>query len=316
MESVLKKDNILGQYKILKFIKRSGMGDVYIAENIQTMKKYALKVLSPEFVSNDFFVSKFKVEARVMSDLIHDNIVRVRFLEQTNEQLYLVMDYIDGPDGPPKTLKDLLAEKKCINEDVILEYLFQMCEALDYTFDHKNKGLIHKDLKPVNILIDFCGELKITDFGLFETLDNRNSKLINSVKNKNLSSLLDNVKTAENTLIINYIAPEVIEYKNYSRQSDIFSLGTILYELLTNELPKGNWKLPSEYGRNKKWDKIVVKCLATTPEERYDDALSVYKSFVNAEHSNSFIGSIVYILIIIICLLIFAVWGIINILGK
>ncbi len=308
-EQLFKCNDILGKYEILKFIKKSPMGEVYIAKTSKNNKKYALKILSPELLNNKSFISKFKIDARVMADLVHENIVRVNHLEQDDKYLYVAMDFIDNA----QTLKEYIRTNEEKSEEKILNLLYQISSALDYAYYHKNKELLHKDLIPSNILIDSDGCIKITDFGLSETISEQNKDLIKSVRHRNLHTSQNSFTEISNMSNFNYIAPEILDGESFKRQSDIYALGVILYELLTKKCPTGDWKLPSEYGRTKDWDSIILKCLAKNPEERYEDASSIYHSFFHKEKKKVFLGSFFYILVVSIFLFIFGTWAIVNI---
>ena len=189
--------DVISDYKVIKQLGSGGMGQVYLVENIQMHKLYALKVLPPYLSENEMFVDRFRVEARVMADLKHPNIVGVHTLGHDEKQnlYYLVMEYISsensekriensvgcGSKCPPLSsvtseddnssdLEGLLKDKKKLSEDNVLKIARQLCSALDYAHNFRGKGIIHRDLKPSNILLDFNKDVHIADFGLARVL--------------------------------------------------------------------------------------------------------------------------------------------------
>jgi serine/threonine protein kinase len=324
----------VGDYKIISLLGTGGMGQVYLAENIQMRKLYALKVLPPHLSDDSLFIDRFRVEARVMADLKHDNIIGVHTIgEDKNKGLYfLVMDYI-GSDNSEKRkdnseklsviskdseqqitdhgsritdsgspdLEDLLKEKKQFDENEVLKITKQLCSALDYAHNFRGKGIIHRDLKPSNILLDADGNAHIADFGLakvvgqdyLKSMIDRSMRLTMSGGGVNtdnrLSPTTDHGSRASGTgttgsLIgtYEYMAPEQQECGEATVQSDIYSLGLIIYRMLTGRKAKGRFKLPSERGCSAKWDNIIVKCLEEDPEDRFK-SVSEIMVFLNGE---------------------------------
>ena len=159
----------LGDYKIIEEIGAGGMGKVFLAENIHHRKRYALKILPQELSKEPNFRKRFFDEARVMSELDHPNIVRVHHIGEHEGTYYLVMDYIEGPQGGSRSLRDELKENPQgrIEPKKAYRWIVQVAEGLAYA--HK-KGVIHRDIKPGNILIASDGSVKITDFGLAKAI--------------------------------------------------------------------------------------------------------------------------------------------------
>ena len=283
--SFLKIGNEIAGYKILKRLGAGGMGQVYLVENIQMHKRYALKVLYPNLYQNDILINRFRVEARVMADLKHPNIVPVHNVgfDEKLKLYYLVMEYIGNADGSNNaiiTLEDLMRSKSKLEEEQILNITDQLCSALNYAHCFNGDGIIHRDLKPANILIDSNGKVHITDFGLAKVIDSDYLKSIihhsatsvmssNASKNEFSLGNMETVNIREPIIgTYEYMSPEQQEGKEITVKSDIYSLGLIIYRMLTGKKLKGKWELPSEYGCSKYWDKIINKCIENKAEER------------------------------------------------
>ena len=304
----------IGGYKVIKQLGAGGMGQVYLVENLQMHKQYALKVLPPHLSQNQNFIDRFRVEARVMADLKNNNIVGVMNIghEEKSNLYYLVMEYIESGEDKPSDLEVLLKEQKKLPEDEVLKITKQLCSALEYAHNFRGKGIVHRDLKPSNILLDADGNAHIADFGLakvvgqdyLKSMIDRSMRLTmggatTSVKNANMSlgdmntmagndpsSTLkpSNVQhsTAAGTgsagsLIgtYEYMAPEQQEGQEATVQSDIYSLGLIIYRMLTGLKAKGRFKLPSQLGYSESWDKIIDKSLEIHPEDRFGSVAEI-----------------------------------------
>ena len=162
----------LGDYRILESIGGGGMGWVYRAEHRLLRMTYALKVLSPELYEREGFVERFRDEALVMAQLRHPNIVEVHNMSRQEGRYFLVMDYVAGPEGKPTNLKDVLlgaakAGRRRIRPARVRKWAVQIAEALAYAH---GRGVIHRDVKPANVLLDAAGNVRLADFGLAKLL--------------------------------------------------------------------------------------------------------------------------------------------------
>jgi len=292
----------LGDYRVLEEIGAGGMGRVFLAENIHHKKTYALKILPGKLAKDANFRKRFFHEARVMSELEHPNIVRVHHVGEDQGVYYLVMDYIVSPDGRPRSLHEELAQspKHRIASSKAHRWILQVTKGLAYAH---SRGVIHRDIKPANILIDSDGSVKITDFGLVKVIG---KEFILSQKHETggysgsqepqatvtvvdggsqgISTPLDVSHTITGTRhasessmpygTYDYMPPEVLEGKDATTQSDIYSLGVTIYRTLTGRRPVGMAKPPSKRvpGLPKYWDRITRRCLADATEERYETA--------------------------------------------
>ena len=204
---------VLDNYRILQNIGRGGMGFVFKALNIKLNKIVAIKMIAPALAMNDSFMSRFEAEAKTLAKLENRNIVRIHDLRVESDYSYIVMEYVEGV-----TLGRLIKEKGPIPWRQALKLFNQMLHAIDHA--HK-EGIIHRDIKPNNVLINRQGVVKITDFGL--------------AKNQAEFGLTQSVTTG-GTLF--YMSPEQVKGLVYTdERSDIYALGFTLYEMLTGSTP-------------------------------------------------------------------------------
>ncbi len=203
---------ILGsRYEIIEMIDSGGMAYVYKAMCKKTKKIVAVKVLKEKFTNSAEYVKRFKKEAEAVFSLEHINIVRVTDVGYDEGVYYMVMEYIEG-----KSLKALIKEKSIIEEKQAIEYAIKICSALASA--HQN-GIIHRDIKPQNILIDKNGEVKVTDFGIAKSVSSKEE-----TEDKVMGSVY-------------YISPEQAKGEKIDVRTDIYSLGILLYEMNTGVLP-------------------------------------------------------------------------------
>ena len=292
----------LGDYRILEEIGAGGMGRVFLAENIHHKKTYALKILPGKLGKDKNFRERFFDEARVMSELEHPNIVRVHHMGEDQGIYYLVMDYITSLTGRPRSIHEELAQspKHRISPYKAYHWILQVTQGLAYAHD---QGVIHRDIKPANILIHSDGSVKITDFGLVKVVGREfllsqihdttqrpgpqklqaTAVLVDS-DYQGVSTPLDVSHTVTDTKrssgssepcgTYDYMSPELLEGKEATKRSDIYSLGVTIYRMLTGRRPVGMPKPPSKLvsGLAKRWDVITKRCLADAVEERYQSA--------------------------------------------
>jgi len=285
----------LGEYLILEEIGRGGMGMVYLAEHIRLKEKYALKIL-PEAVCDDpDFVERFFIEARVMARLDHPHIVRVFNMCKEEGVYFLVMDYISGPEDRSYNLHDLLtARGGKLPPDELKEITLQICQALRYAHDFQDEevkdGVIHRDLKPFNILIQGGSgiKIKVSDFGLARIVGDEyvSSRIGESISlslsgqrafSEDYTPTLKKYKHTSADSILgtyDYMSPEIRARLQVDKRTDIYSLGVMIYYLLTGRKPAGFPKPPSTLvpGLSSSWDRIVSCCLQENPDERYQSA--------------------------------------------
>ncbi len=300
----------IGGCRVIKLLGHGGMGQVYLVENIQMHKKYALKVLPHDLTSDPTFVDRFRIEARVMADLNHPNIVRVHHIGEEHGRYYILMDYVENQNGESETLEDRLKRDGKFSETDTVELMRQLCDALDYAHNFRDGGIVHRDLKPSNILIDRDGRPVVADFGLAKVAGTEYLKSMiehsmrltmagglrysPNVSIGDMKTMADGESSTRNTgtagaLIgtYEYMSPEQQDGQEATVRSDIYSLGMILYYCLTGVKPRGRWRLPSRFGLSAMWDQILEKAMDPFPEDRYDSAGVLCNDCLNINHEAS-----------------------------
>ena len=266
-----KKRLISNRYKITKKIASGGMADIFLGKDLKLGRKVAIKILSANYASDRNFVARFKSEAQILSKLDNPNIIKVFEWGKYGNSYYICMEYIEG-----RNLKEVIEQRGPLPPDIISDYAIQICNALIAA--HKN-NLIHRDIKSQNILINRDGEVRVTDFGIAKSL------------NTDLTKTLNIIGTAH------YISPEQAKGEVLDRRTDIYSLGIILYEMLTTDVPfRGensieisfkhvNQKLVRPSGLiedvPKDLEKIIIHCLEKIPSMRYSDAAELKEDLQN-----------------------------------
>jgi len=258
------KPLITNKYEMICEIGRGGMGIVYEAVNKKIGKKVALKKMKEELAINPRERKRFIEEARRVAELHHSNIVDIYDIIEDEKDIYLVFEYVEG-----RTVEQVLNVTGKYGLKEAIEITKQVCEALKYA--HRRR-IIHRDIKPSNIIVDNEGKVKVMDFGIAREAKDTFSRITG--------------KDTSGTLA--YMAPEQ-ELGSYSAQSDIFSVGVCLYEMLTGELPfKGpNFYLQKEKSVYRKisesipeipqeLETVIEKCLQPKKEDRFSLIDEIY----------------------------------------
>jgi eukaryotic-like serine/threonine-protein kinase len=265
-------------YQILRKIATGGMGSVYLAEQLGAesfRKVVAIKTIKKEFLKNKENVDLFVGEAKLVADLIHENVLQVYQLGQTKGIYYIVMEYAHG-----KNLADVIrAHKdrhKVTNVEIGAFIISRVCRALNYAHDAKDmagkpQNIVHRDVTPSNIIITYGGVVKLTDFGIAKAV---------------IMNTPDEAEVIMGKLP--YMSPEQAKFQGTTRQSDVFSLGLVMYELLTNTSvynvndiddlvdKMDNYSIKSPRRLNphipEKLEAIMMKSLEVNPANRYATA--------------------------------------------
>lgn len=201
-----------GRYSILDTIGEGGMAIVYRAKDTLLNRVVAIKVLRPQYASDSEFRERFRREAQSAAALSHPNIVNVYDVGEDSGSNYIVMEWVDG-----QTLNDIIVRDGRLTVDVTADYSMQILDALEHA--HRS-GVIHRDIKPHNILITRDGHVKVTDFGI--------------ARAASASALTETGKVIGT---VNYTSPEQARGASAIAESDIYSLGVVMYEMLTGRLP-------------------------------------------------------------------------------
>ena len=249
------------QLEILTLLGQGGMGAVYKARQKKLDRLVALKILPPEVARDPAFAERFSREARSLARLNHPQIVTVHDFGDVDGLYSFTMEYVDG-----RNLRGLLQEGP-LPPAQARSLMLQICDALQYAHD---EGLVHRDIKPENILLDRKGRVKVADFGLAKLVGLTPAYLTLTGMHEVMGTLL-------------YMAPEqMIQAHSVDHRADLYSLGVILYEMVTGELPLGRFAPPSRKARvDRELDEVVLKALAREPAERYQDA-AAFKQDVEA----------------------------------
>ncbi|TMM06311.1 MAG: serine/threonine protein kinase [Actinobacteria bacterium] len=203
---------IAGRYELEELVGSGGMSSVYRAHDRLLERAVALKILHEQFTRDDDYVERFRREARAVAQLAHPNIVTVIDRGEQDGRQFIVFEYIDGMN-----LKELMAEEGPLSPREAIELALQVARGLSFAHD---QGLVHRDVKPQNVLLDADGRAKVTDFGIAHAVDVDGMTITGTIMGTS-----------------NYIAPEQARGQPVDEQTDVYSLGCVLYELLTGEVP-------------------------------------------------------------------------------
>jgi eukaryotic-like serine/threonine-protein kinase len=205
-------EKIAGRYEIEELVGHGGMSSVYKAHDALLERKVALKILHEQYNADEEFVERFKREARSVAQLQHPNIVTVIDRGEEDGRQYIVFEYIDG-----ENLKELVVRKGRLDVREALEIALEVARGLAFAHEH---GLVHRDVKPQNVLLNGDGRAKVTDFGIARSLD------------------VDGMTQTGTVLgTSNYIAPEQASGQRVDAETDVYALGVVLYEMLAGEVP-------------------------------------------------------------------------------
>ncbi|KPB04317.1 Stk1 family PASTA domain-containing Ser/Thr kinase [Bacillus sp. CHD6a] len=249
------------RYKIREVIGGGGMANVYLAHDMILDRDVAVKVLRLDFANDEEFIRRFRREAQSATSLDHPNIVSIYDIGEEDDIYYIVMEHVSG-----KTLKQYIQQYAPVEQYNAVEIMNQLTSAISHA--HEN-GIIHRDIKPQNILIDDYGTVKVTDFGI--------AMALSSTTITQTNSLLGSV---------HYLSPEQARGSLATKKSDVYALGIVMFELLTGRLPFSGESavsialkhLQSQTPSPKRWnptlpqsmENVVLKAMAKDPLHRYE----------------------------------------------
>ena len=270
---ITKGQKINDRYEIIKSIGEGGMANVYLAHDLILDRNVAIKVLRGDLAGDEKFVRRFQREALAASSLSHPNIVEMYDVGEDAGTYYIVMEYIEG-----QTLKQLIKKRGALTISECIDIMLQLTDGVDHA--HASY-IIHRDLKPQNIMIQDSGEIKITDFGIAMALNNTQLTQTNSVMGS-----------------VHYLPPEQASGKGATVKSDIYSMGIMLFELLTGNLPfRGDNAVEIAFKQIKddipsvreinpsipqSIENIVLKATAKNPKNRYNSAKEMHDDLLTA----------------------------------
>ena len=280
--------NVLaGRYELLEKIGDGGMAIVYKAKDRLLKRFIAVKILKPEFVKDVKFIDNFKRESHAAASLSHPNIVSIYDVGQEGPINYIVMELVNG-----EPLSDLIKERGPLDYKLAMNITKQIAHGLSAA--HRN-GIIHRDVKPHNILLTQDGIAKITDFGIAKAVSN--TTIVDSSKENIMGS-------------VHYFSPEQAKGKNVDAKSDIYSLGIVLFEMLTGKVPfdgdnpvtvalmQINEQMVKPSLLNDKippaLENIVLKATDKNPSKRFSSAENMIKAIDNVGVVNNVVGNAVY----------------------
>ena len=274
---VIKGQKINDRYQIIRTIGEGGMANVYLAHDTILDRDVAVKILRGDLADDEKFVRRFQREAISASSLSHPNIVEMYDVGEDDGQYYIVMEYVEG-----KTLKSLVKRRGALTLPEVIDIMLQLTSAVACAHD---SYIIHRDIKPQNVLIKEDGTVKITDFGIAMALNSNELTQTNSVMGS-----------------VHYLPPEQANGSGATIKSDIYSLGILMFELLTGKLPfKGEnaveiaikqmrEKIPSVCEINpdipQSIENIILKACAKNPKNRYDNVLEMHDDIKTALDEN------------------------------
>lgn len=268
---IMKGQKISDRYQIIKAIGEGGMANVYLAYDTILDRDVAVKVLRGDLANDEKFVRRFQREALSASSLTHPNIVEVYDVGEDHGQYYIVMEYVEG-----RHLKDLIKKRGKLTLSEVIDIMLQITDGMSVAHD---SYIIHRDIKPQNIMILENGLVKIMDFGIAMAMNSTQLTQTNSVMGS-----------------VHYLPPEQANGKGSTLQSDIYSMGIVMYELLTGKLPyKGDnaveialkhLKEPLPSIREElpnipqSVENIIIKATAKNPKNRYTDAREMHNDLL------------------------------------
>ena len=251
-----------GRYRIIRKLGSGGMANVYLAEDQELGRRIAIKILNDRHALDDQFVERFRREAKNAAGLSHPHIVSIYDRGEAEGTYYIAMEFLDG-----RSLKELIVARGPAPVPVAIEYTRQILDAL--RFAHRN-GIVHRDIKPHNVIVDAEGRIKVTDFGIARA---------GTTQMTEVGSIIG---TAQ------YLSPEQARGSPVDQTSDLYSVGVVLYELLTGKVPftgdspveiamkhiSATPEPPSTLRPEvpAELDKVVLRALAKSPQQRYKNA--------------------------------------------
>lgn len=265
--------SLKNRYYIISSIGEGGMAEVYLANDVINKREVAIKIIKDSTSLDPLNIARFQREARASAALRHKNIIEIYDVDEYQGKPYMVMEYVNG-----ESLKELLKKRGTFTSIEACDIIYQLSDALSHAHEH---GVIHRDVKPQNVMIKKDGSIKLGDFGI---------ALVNDAPHLTQKDIILGS--------VHYMSPEIAEGKNATMQSDIYSLGITFFELLTGKLPFNDSTavniamkqigeaIPSVRKYNsdidKKIEKVVFKACSKELKNRYTTMKELRKELQNA----------------------------------
>jgi serine/threonine protein kinase len=264
----------IGPYQVISQLGKGGMGEVYLAEDTRLSRNVALKFISPEFVGDNWAKRQLIKEAQAAAMLDHPNICPVYGIEEFGERAFIVMQYVEG-----KTLAEIITGDAQESRGIAVPLARQILGALAEAHSH---AIIHRDVKPRNIMVTPNGQVKVLDFGLAKTVQQHKASIDESISHLKQNGLLAGT--------VAYMSPEQLRGERLDFRTDIFSVGVVLYELIENKklfsrnseaesisaiLTEEAPSLTKTNAQYPQLERVVRKCLEKDREKRYRSASEV-----------------------------------------
>jgi serine/threonine protein kinase/Tfp pilus assembly protein PilF len=272
VEDLTKGTLFAGRYEIIEELGKGGMGKVYKALDNEIQVEVAIKLLKPEIASDEKIIERFRNELKIAREITHKNVCKVFHFGKEEQSPYITMEYVQGED-----LKSLIKKKGKLPKEEALGIAKQICSGL---LEAHELGVVHRDLKPQNIMIDESGNAKIMDFGIARSVEAEG--------------------VTEEGMIIgtpDYISPEQAEGEEADHRSDIYSLGVMLYEMITGDVPfKGDTALSVALKHKSQFpldprklnpevsddqSRLILICMEKSKERRYQSAEALLNDLRN-----------------------------------
>ena len=270
---------ISGRYVVQAIVGTGGMAVVYRAFDKKKNRIVAIKVLRPEYESDEEFVRRFSREAEAASKVSHENIVNMLDVGTDGDVRYIVMEFVDG-----QTLKDMIRQQGCINPDTAIRMTIRILAAVDHA--HRN-GIVHRDIKPQNILVDSEGRVKVADFGIARLKATQTTTVEEGPGVSALGS-------------VHYFSPEQAKGEVADEKSDLYSVGVVMYEMLTGQVPfdgetsvsvalKHVNEAPKSMREHREGisvalDEVVMRALCKDATKRYQSAAEMAADLAQVHH--------------------------------